>query len=172
MIKNPDLTDVKRRRAQIVKQRAALIEEDEELEIAERVLSRLVQVGEPRQREHEIKFEVAPVFAMRSKPTMKEMITKALRESDRLWISANDVQRAVSLTKGTDVPMPSISPILSVMKKEGTIRRDGLKIALASRVKNNETPQDEQSRDVSKVTGEAVTSPNENQKSPNRDIFG
>ncbi|VAW20367.1 hypothetical protein MNBD_ALPHA12-98 [hydrothermal vent metagenome] len=93
---------------------------------------------------------MSPVFGLRSKLTMKEMIAKALSESDFLWISANDIQEAVSVIKGSEVAMTSISPTLSVLKKEGIILRDGLKIALASRVKNNETPHDERSKGASK----------------------
>ncbi|MDO8295023.1 MAG: hypothetical protein Q7T19_01150 [Caulobacter sp.] len=49
------------------------------------------------------------------------------------WMTAKQIQTAASTLLGTEVPMSSISPKLSDMKKSGVIRRDDMHVALTSR---------------------------------------
>lgn len=62
----------------------------------------------------------------------------ALRVADRVWLTANEVQEFASKLRGGEgIPMSSVSPGLSDMKQDGTIERDGMKVALKSRLNEN-----------------------------------
>lgn len=61
----------------------------------------------------------------------------ALQSASRVWLTANEIQESASKLKGGDIPMSSVSPGLSEMKQDGTIDRDGMKVALKSRLNEN-----------------------------------
>ncbi len=57
---------------------------------------------------------------------------------------ANEVRAKASELKGTEIPMGTVSPTLTDLKNAGLIVRDGMRVALASRVlKDNEAPTTE-----------------------------
>ncbi len=68
--------------------------------------------------------------------TTKDLIRAYLASTPSLWKTSEDVQRGVSEIKGFEVPMGTIGPTLSNMKNNGEIFRDGNKVALAERVRN------------------------------------
>lgn len=140
---------IRERRALLNKQIADAQSQLADLDIAERFLERFgqpVAAARPSRSEMDDLLErggiaAEPIF----QPTMgsgKSMTTKALfavvlRESPERWLTANDIQERASAIKGQEVPMATVSPTLSNMKNEGTIVRDGLKVALASRLNEN-----------------------------------
>jgi hypothetical protein len=63
-----------------------------------------------------------------------------LREVQRPWMTAKEVQAAASARMGRDIPMSSISPKLTDLKIKGVVVRDDMQIALAERVQSGETP--------------------------------
>ena len=120
-----------------------------DLEVAERIVRRFGEaVGERRPSGGEMddmldKAGVAPsVGAIVAKSsasstgaglTAKALFTSVLRQSPEPWMTANEIQERAAAIKGQDVPMGTVSPTLSLMKNEGLIVRDGLKVALADR---------------------------------------
>jgi hypothetical protein len=72
------------------------------------------------------------------KENLEEIITRLFEECGEIWWNANEVQEHLTLIKGRDVPMSSVSPTLTMMKNKGTLVRDGLSVALASRLQNKE----------------------------------
>lgn len=76
----------------------------------------------------------APTF------TSRTLFISILRQSEEVWVTANEIQERASAIKGQQIPMATVSPTLSNMKNDGLIVRDGLKVALADRVKKAEAP--------------------------------
>jgi hypothetical protein len=160
MSPSPDLSDVQDRRTKIktelaeIRQREkALVSEDQELEVAERVLLRLA--GYPETPPSVIfskdnaleawisadgwKTPARPFDADRA--TIKDAIEWLLEGSVDPWATSAQIQAALSATLTRPVPMSTVSPTLTVMKDDEIIVRDGLKVALTSRVRpKNETP--------------------------------
>jgi hypothetical protein len=73
--------------------------------------------------------------------TKNQMIVEALHSPRPLWQTANEIQEFVSLLDGKDVPMSSISPALSALKKDGTIVRSDKVVALALRLEDEQTKE-------------------------------
>jgi len=69
--------------------------------------------------------------------TSRALFKSVLRQSNQIWMTANEIQERASAIKGQEVPMATVSPTLSNMKNDGIIVRNGLKVALASRLKEN-----------------------------------
>jgi hypothetical protein len=137
MDNNPTLADVKRRRTQISKRRAELAEEDrllstedQELAVAQRALERLAGHAPPKPPQ--------PEWALTRPPpenaTLEQLLVYLLEGKVDPWASASQLQEALTILKRREVPMSSVSPTLTKMKDYGTIVREGLKVALKSRV--------------------------------------
>lgn len=161
--RNPSLEDVKRRRVANAAERkrhedsiGILLAEDQELAIAEKVLERLQAGGAwitpppvpppppfaPPPPLKGIVEAVAPPYPWENLAgmTVEEAITQVLKSNVDPWMTANEIQEIAKLL-GKDIPMASISPTLSNMKGK-TIVRDGLKVALISRVPAFEEAED------------------------------
>lgn len=154
--------EIEGRRKAIRDQIVKLEQEDHDLEIADRALQRLAsQPPQFLEGSYRMATGVATVAGpSATRPvTIKEMIVSYLEKTSSLWRTANDIQDNVSDMRGSPVPMSSISPTLSDMKKAGTIVRDGMKVALAERIKR-EFP------DFFEENGEAEASPDTDQGSP------
>lgn len=74
--------------------------------------------------------------------TNKAFIWEVLDTANTVWLNANQIQERASELKGEDIPMSSISPMLSEMK-DTYLERDGMLVALKERVPAKEA-QDEQ----------------------------
>lgn len=68
---------------------------------------------------------------------INDLFQSVLRQSAEIWMTANEIQERASAIKGQEVPMGTVSPMLSIMKSKGVIVRDGLKVALAERLNDN-----------------------------------
>jgi hypothetical protein len=138
MSTNPNLSDVKARRAEIANETSlvlarleALKQEDQELEVAERVLSRLA--GHPEVLPHPSLTKALSRIPGKS-PRTADMILSTLRTSPKVWSTANEVRDDLSRKKGAEVPMSTVSPTLTKLKTLGLVVRDGLNVALTERV--------------------------------------
>jgi hypothetical protein len=120
--------------AEIEAMQTALATELEELTVARRVLMRLGGNVRPS----------APVVQQPKMPrpgTTRDLFLEVLRANDPPWMVANEVRSRASELKGAEIPMGTVSPTLTDLKNAGLIVRDGMKVALASRVpKSNEAP--------------------------------
>ena len=153
MSTTPTIADVQRRRAQIKVERTEISRRDSELQaedadlaVAERALLRLA--GAPPAGASAPSPSSDDAFGSWLTPagwnpppdsapihgTLEELITYLLRGAVDPWALATQIQAGLTHYKQQPVPMSSISPTLTTMKNKGTIVRDGLKVALASRV--------------------------------------
>jgi hypothetical protein len=124
---DPNLATVRARRAELAKLRRAIDDEDSELEIAERALTRLAA-----SRPESINFS----RPMSPPATQRELIEAVLKVSPDPWIESPAALRAeIERTHGVKIKPTSFQPLLSTLKKEGVIARDRLKIALADRIR-------------------------------------
>jgi hypothetical protein len=161
---NPALSDVRARRSVIKAERETirardqvLVTEDQELEVAERALLRLAGVTEVQkladlwQAPHHPAVHpddglgswsssagwVTPNIARPNNGTHEDYTAWLLAGSVDPWATANQIQAALSQMVQRPIPLTSVSPMLTSMKNKGIIARDGLKVALASRVPTN-----------------------------------
>ena len=128
------------RRDEIAREIAALKDEDARLErliaAVEEAVKSLVSQHSPSPPTVEVDSE-PQVGGQRSRTT-KQLTLEYLGRTPVMWRTANDVQEELSALKGYAVPMSTISPTLSELKKAGLIVRDNLKVALAERVRRED----------------------------------
>lgn len=136
------LRAIEARRADIAAQAEALHAEDAELAVAERALRRLLQ--------NDLKSsfrpsESAPARSEAAAPrrgrtpkfgakSQRELVLEALSEAKETWLDTATILSSVKATAGIALPKKTISPLLSVMRREGVILRKGRTVALANRV--------------------------------------
>lgn len=70
--------------------------------------------------------------------TKNAAIIEALSAPRDLWQTANQIREAASMLLGKDIPMSSISPALTDLKKSGTIARRDMTVALVLRLEKEE----------------------------------
>ena len=119
-----------------------------DLEIAERIVLRFGQAANDQRPSDDEIADLLGNVAVEQKPTMprlningvlttRALIVSVLRQSPDVWMTANEISERASSIKGRDVPLATVSPALSLMKNDGLIVRDGLKVALAERLNEN-----------------------------------
>jgi len=135
------LTTIRTRRAEIIKLRQALDDEEKELTIAERVIERLaastpVTVIAPNANGAPLFFPQQAPDKPGRQPTHKELIIGTLRTVADPWVESSRVLHAkIKEIHGVDINFTgTFQPTLSDLKKAGTVLRDGPKIALAERI--------------------------------------
>lgn len=130
---------VRARRAEIDRQRAALDTEDQELAVAERVAERLepfVRAGAPNAETGSTVTNA--VLAAGAPKTQPELVISTLKASAGPWFeSSNALHDEIQRIHGVDIKSGSLLPVLTNLKNEGIILREGPRIALAERVANN-----------------------------------
>ena len=72
--------------------------------------------------------------------TKADIIIGIMNSSPDPWTTGDKVREEFSRIKGVNVEIGSISPLLTKLKGEGKIVREGLKIALAARLEKTEAP--------------------------------
>ena len=138
-----DLSAILLRLSEIDRIQTELSVEREELAIAKRVLERLSASRLPASQQSSSRPPATQVRNDTAQPVkgLKGLFIEVLKNSEPPWLTAIEVKTEASKAKGTDVPMSSVSPKLWDLKNDGIIVRDGLKVALAERVRRtNEAP--------------------------------
>lgn len=115
------LSRILTRLAEIQRLQSDLESERSELLVAKKVIERLGDDAPTIMR-----------LSASANRTNRDFILEALAEAGR-WLTANEIQELASAIKGSEIPMTSISPGLTELKREGVIARSGFKVALASR---------------------------------------
>lgn len=161
---NPALSDVQARRSAIKAERETirardqvLVAEDQDLAVAERALIRLAglagmpwaQQADLLQAPHHGVIHPDDALGSWATPdgwrtptniprpnngTHEEYTAWLLMGAVDPWATANQIQAALSQLVERPVPLTSVSPMLTSMKNKGLILREGLKVALASRL--------------------------------------
>ncbi|TGX54749.1 hypothetical protein E5A73_04645 [Sphingomonas gei] len=68
------------------------------------------------------------------KRSVRDLVLEALKDAPAVWTDATEIQKIASASRGSEVPMGSISPTLSLLKSEGLVSRNGMKVALRERL--------------------------------------
>ncbi|MET4754492.1 hypothetical protein [Bradyrhizobium sp. RT11b] len=74
---------------------------------------------------------------MAGNETLEQLTLLLLRNSGDVWWTATEIQDFLQRIRGKEVPMASISPMLTNLKNNGVIIRNGHEIALAARAKED-----------------------------------
>jgi hypothetical protein len=122
------ITNIRARRAEIAQLMEALEQEDDELEMAEKVVARL---------EANPKTNGSAVTTTKANGalTQRDMIVGILRTRDNPWVeSSKTLHTEIHKLYGVKITPGSFLPMLSYLKKKDVIVRAGPKIALAERV--------------------------------------
>ena len=128
-----DLALVRARRAAISREIEELQEEDDDLEVTERVLARL-QAAKAKANGNGAHVGPPAPLATRTM-SQPEYVLGTLRAAENPWIeSAVALQNMVRKVHGVDIPTNSFHPIISNLTKRGVVLRDGPRIALAERI--------------------------------------
>jgi hypothetical protein len=131
-----DLSRIIARIFEIETAQATLAAELDELMVAKRVLLRFSA------KEDVKRAALAPQLARLPRTgTTRDTFLQVLRITADPWMTANDIRERASALRGVDVPMGTVSPTLTDLKNAHLIIREGMKVALASRInQNNEAP--------------------------------
>ena len=143
MADDPTIAHVRARREEVMREMEALRAELTELDVAERVLTRLAMT-QPGSSADLMLFGVAASTVVlppieqtphqRAKGTLEEMIRTFLLEGHKTgWATSSEVKEFLTWRTGRDVPMSSVSPTLSNMKAKGVVIRDRGKVAAPER---------------------------------------
>lgn len=127
---------VRARRLEIARAIAELQDEDKDLETAEQVLARLSGAGPGGASSGKAKSARAagaPKPAS-GRPSQRALVLEVLRSSEEVWLKSGAIAQAASRLSGAPVPELSLRPLLSALKRESVIVRDGHKVALRARV--------------------------------------
>lgn len=123
---------VRARRLEIARAIAELQDEDKDLETAEQVLVRLGGAG-PAAAASSKSSARAPRGAS-GRLSQRALVLEVLGSSEEVWLKSGAIAQAASRLSGAPVPELSLRPLLSALKRESIIVRDGHKVALRARV--------------------------------------
>lgn len=126
---------IRARRAEISQHMARLKAEDEELAIVEQVLSRFSNAAENGVATI-TPTGPAPFHGVRLFQTprsQREHVLDALATSDEVWLRSNEIIAQARKRWGVTISERSLRPLLSVMKRDGQIVRQGRVLALRER---------------------------------------
>lgn len=122
---------IRAKRAELARQRAALEKQDAELAIAERVLAEMegVKASSPQQT-----FEIVLSAPSGSR---RERVLEALG-GDKIWMTSAEINNAIAKRHGVLIKGTSLYPMLTNLKKEGVIIRQGDRMALKGRLEKEQ----------------------------------
>lgn len=135
------LQKIRDERAELARQRAALERRDAELAVAEKVLAEFEGIPAT---------ELAAIsgterFSMKmpvpTTSTRRELVIEAL-SGEKVWMTSGEINKAIYKRHRFMIKTSSLYPMLTVLKNETVIVRDGDKMALKSRVKGGFEVQD------------------------------
>lgn len=125
-----NLSMIRARLAEISRQQESLIKEAQELEIAVRVLTRLAATSSVTGAS-----EPPQVVRVGAPASQRGLVIAALRVSADPWFASPAELRAeIEQTHSVKIKNTSFQPLLSNLKTQGVVVRDGLRIALAERL--------------------------------------
>lgn len=119
------LVSIRARRAEIALAISLLQSEDDELATTEAVLQRFNGAGPTKSM-------TASRRAQRPR-SQREYVLDVLASSDSPWLRSRDIARLAKGRWGVVIPEPSLRPLLSVMKQQKIIVRNGRLVALRER---------------------------------------
>lgn len=130
MTQSPDLNAVLARIKVVEDQIDALEHELEGLEIARDVLQKL---SAPTPTKDDLE-PLSPTM------TVEELVLGALKRSKNAWVTVPQLQVLIADMAGREVPMGTLSPQVSFMKKHEKVVREGQFVAHPSRASKEKLP--------------------------------
>lgn len=125
------LQKIRDKRAELALQRAALERQDAELAIAEKVLAEMEGVKASPSPQQPFEFDAPPQPSVH--PSRRELVMEALG-GEKVWMTSAEINKEVFRRHRFLIKTSSLYPMLTVLKNEGVIVRDGDRMALKSRV--------------------------------------
>lgn len=122
------LNQLRARRQEIARLKAELDKEDQDLSVAERVFLKLSGV--------EIVVQPREPLIDRLVRGNKALVVAALEDEPQPWMTADQIRSAIERTRGHLIGKSTLFPLLTAMKNEGLIVRNGRVVALATRVED------------------------------------
>lgn len=116
-------------RADLARQRAALDKQDAELAIAEKVLSEIEGSDAPPAPAQNAMLNMMAAHGLSRRDRVVEALSGKL-----LWMTSAEINDAIAKRQGARIKNTSFYPMLTVLKNEGVVVRDGDKMALKSRI--------------------------------------
>lgn len=133
------LQQIRDRRAQIAADKQALEVEDAELAAAERVVLRL-EAGTTHQLSGNATVSTAASGTLTvRRRNNKESVVQALTESSSPWLESSEINDAIAKLTGEPLKISSLYPLLTNLKKDGVLIRQGNKLALTTRIRGVES---------------------------------
>ena len=125
---------IRARRLEISEAIARLKAEDDELAVAEHVLVRLSDVATGPW--HSQTGPAETISRSQQVPrSQREFVLDALAHSDAAWLKSGEIVAVTKKRWGVTISERSLRPLLSVMKRDGQIVRQGRVLALRDRVR-------------------------------------
>nr|WP_314525519.1 hypothetical protein [uncultured Brevundimonas sp.] len=130
------LQQIRDRRAQIAADKQALEVEDAELAAAERVVLRLESGQTHQLTGHAVaSTAVTGTLTVVRRRNNKESVVQALAESSSPWLESGEINEAIAKLTGEPLKISSLYPLLTNLKKDGVLVRQGNKLALTARIR-------------------------------------
>lgn len=130
---NDVVSVIRARRAEIAAAIAELQDEERDLSVAEQVLTRLKGEEAPRLSSARASANEARPRSAQPK-SQRGMVEEILRLSSKAWLKSDEIVSEAHRLWGARVPELSLRPLLTTMKRQHIIVRDGHRIALRERV--------------------------------------
>lgn len=165
---NENIDAIETRKREIDELMNSLQKESEELDTTLRVLKRFS--GESNvKRQGSSKSGTPRPDGIPTIYKMAEMVLNAAEKDGAHGLTAREIVDRISVRYWPGVAGTQIQPSLYRLKKIGKLHKT--KSGKFFLPKTNETPNDEQSESVSRVTGEVPASPIESENDPSKDIL-
>lgn len=126
---SPDLQSVRARRAEIAQLLRTLKTEDADLAVAERVLLQLTPDGSPPPKQR-----LTRRGRQEGGKSQRALVLEALAQSKSEWLDVAGIISYVAKNHAIAIPRKTLSPLLTYLKNDGLVVRDGRRVALKSRI--------------------------------------
>ncbi|WP_316225336.1 hypothetical protein [Bradyrhizobium sp. SZCCHNS3052] len=95
--------------------------------------SAMTNLGEEEEEEEDVVEIVKRLMA--GNENLEQLTLMLLENCADVWWTATEIQDCLQRIKGREVPMGSISPMLTALKNNGTITRNGHNVALTTKAR-------------------------------------
>jgi hypothetical protein len=127
---------IRARRAEIAQQLARLRAEDDELAVVEQVLRRFDANSAEADGVAPLRAaaRAASRHSLLTPRSQREYVLDALANADHVWLRSDQIVALARKRWGVSILESSLRPLLSVMKRDGQVVRQGRVLALPERV--------------------------------------
>ena len=124
------INQLRARRQEIARLKAELDKEEQDLLVTERVLRKLSGLPDVEPSVRRVQLMDGLIRGN------KALVVAALEDEPQPWMTADQIKSAIERTRGHIIGKSTLFPLLTAMKNEGLIVRNGRVVALAKRVED------------------------------------